>query len=105
MMLISALQRFRTAAFIEGLSYLVLLFVAMPLKYFADMPMAVTIVGSVHGALFVAYMLTLANVYFKDKWTFAQGLFAFIVSLIPFATFYMDVQLRKYKKPIFGDKY
>lgn len=101
---VTALERFRVTALIEGISYIILLVIAMPLKYFADMPMAVTIVGAAHGGLFTLYIITLANVFFKDKWTFVQGLFAFIASLIPFATFYLDGQLRRYQRPVLGNK-
>lgn len=89
------LNRFRVVAFIEGISYLVLLFIAMPLKYYADLPMAVTITGGLHGVLFVAYVLTLAHVYFHDKWKFSQGFIAFVASLIPFATFLLDRKLSR----------
>jgi integral membrane protein len=53
------LKRFRLVATLEGISFLVLLFVAMPLKYFAGMPKAVSVVGMAHGLLFVAYMYLL----------------------------------------------
>ena len=81
---------FRQIAKIEGISYLLLLFIAMPLKYFADMPMAVTIVGGIHGALFVAFMIWLALVFFKHKKSFGWGVKSFIASIVPFGTFYMD---------------
>lgn len=51
------LQRLRWLGMIEGISTLVLFGIAMPLKYFADMPMAVRIAGSIHGALFLALVL------------------------------------------------
>jgi integral membrane protein len=86
---------FRKTAFIEGISYLVLLFIAMPLKYFAGMPLAVTVVGGLHGVLFVAYVILAREVkseYKKDwNWLFKAGL----ASIIPFATFYMDKYWKK----------
>jgi integral membrane protein len=86
---------FRKTAFAEGVSFLVLLFIAMPLKYFAGMPMAVTIVGGLHGVLFVAFMILAWDVksaYKKDwNWFFKAGL----ASVIPFGTFYMDKQWKK----------
>jgi integral membrane protein len=94
-MLSTPLGRFRVVAFVEGISYLILLFIAMPLKYYADMPMAVTITGGLHGGLFVAYVGTLAHVYFSDKWKFSQGFLAFVASLIPFATFFLDRKLSR----------
>jgi len=87
---------FRKIAFTEGVSYIVLLFIAMPLKYWADMPMAVTIIGGLHGVLFVAFVVMMWEVrkeYKKDLgWVFR----AFISSLIPFGTFWMDS--RQWKK-------
>lgn len=56
--------RLRTMGFIEGMSLLILLFIAMPLKYWAGLPLAVTIVGSVHGGLFILYLLVLAYATF-----------------------------------------
>lgn len=52
-MLHTPIGRLRTMGFIEGMSLLILLFIAMPLKYWAGLPLAVTIVGSVHGGLFI----------------------------------------------------
>lgn len=81
---------FRKIAFAEGISFLVLLGIAMPLKYFADMPMAVTVVGGLHGILFVGFMVLAYLVkeeYNKDfKWLMKSGL----ASILPFGTFIMD---------------
>lgn len=86
---------FRKVAFAEGVSFLVLLFAAMPLKYFADMPLAVTVVGGLHGVLFVAFAILAREVksdYKKDfKWLMRAGL----ASILPFGTFVMDKQWRK----------
>ncbi|MFN0244044.1 MAG: DUF3817 domain-containing protein [Planctomycetota bacterium] len=86
--------RLRATAFVEGISYLVLLFVAMPLKYFADMPLAVRVVGSLHGALFVLLaLLTLLAMRARGK-TFGWGIRIGIASLVPFGTFFLDNDLR-----------
>ena len=81
---------FRQVAFAEGVSYLVLLFIAMPLKYFAAMPMAVTIVGGLHGFLFVAFIALAILVMRVYKLSFYWLIKSFIASIIPFGTFYMD---------------
>jgi integral membrane protein len=99
-MLTTALGRFRITGLLEGISYLLLLGIAMPLKYLADISMAVTIAGAVHGVLFILYLLTLAHVFFTDKWKFSHGLFAFLASIIPFGTFYLDAKLKKNEKPM-----
>jgi len=87
--------RLRAIALIEGISFLVLLGIAMPLKYFFDMPMAVTIVGGLHGLLFVLYVASVAEVKFAKHKSIAWGVYAFILSLIPFGTFLLDAQLRR----------
>jgi integral membrane protein len=56
---VSSLRRLRAVALLEGVSYLLLLFVAMPLKYFWEMPLAVRIVGSLHGMLFIVFLAAL----------------------------------------------
>lgn len=86
---------FRKIAFAEGVSFLVLLFIAMPLKYFAYMPMAVTIVGGLHGALFVAFMILAFLVKEEHKKNIGWFARAFLASIIPFGTFYMDREWKK----------
>lgn len=88
------LGRFRVIGIIEGISYLVLLGIAMPLKYFLDMPSAVKIAGSLHGLFFVLYILALAHVTFKNRWSILRVIGAFIASLLPFGNFVLDARLR-----------
>lgn len=87
--------QFRLIGILEGISYVVLLFVAMPLKYFANMPNAVKYVGWAHGVLFVAFGLFLIKVWEQYKWSFGKATLAFIASLVPFGTFWLDKQLKK----------
>ncbi len=94
-MLRTPIGRLRVIAFIEGVSYLLLLGIAMPLKYFADLPAAVQIVGWIHGVLFVLYLLAVAEVTIKHRWSFAMAAVALVASLIPFGTFLLDVRLRR----------
>src|SRR5687767_11945691 len=86
---------FRKIAFIEGISYLVLLFIAMPLKYFADLPMAVTVIGGIHGALFVAFIILSYLVKDAFNRSFAWMVKAFIASIIPFGTFVLDKEWKR----------
>lgn len=74
---------------IEGYSYLVLVFVAMPLKYFWNNPEWVRPIGSLHGILFVAFMLLLAFMFFRGLLSFKKSVYAFLLSLLPFGTFYL----------------
>ena len=86
---------FRKIAFAEGVSFFVLLFIAMPLKYFGNMPKAVTIVGSLHGALFVAFIVLAYMVKEQYNKPLSWGVKAFLASIIPFGTFYMDKEWKK----------
>jgi integral membrane protein len=86
---------FRWIAVAEGLSFLLLLGVAMPLKYFAGMPLAVRIVGSIHGGLFLLYVLAAARAAHYDKWSPRQLLVALVASVLPFGPFVIDHKLRE----------
>ena len=74
---------------IEGYSYLLLLFIAMPLKYFFNTPEYVRPMGYIHGALFVAFMALLALMFLKVKLSFKNACLAFLLSLLPFGTFFL----------------
>lgn len=89
----TALHQFRVAALLEGWSYLILLFVAMPLKYAAGLPLAVRIVGSVHGFLFLAFIVALYRVILERHWPLRRALRGFLYSLIPFGAFVFDRSL------------
>ena len=86
-------KHFRTLGFIEAISLLVLLFVAMPLKYLAHLPEAVRIVGSVHGALFVLYVAAGAMLAERMRWSPKKLVLACLVSSIPFGPFIFDKML------------
>jgi len=89
------LQFFRKVAFVEGMSYLILLFVAMPLKYVWDMPLAVRIVGMIHGILFILYIWILIRVWTERNWTFGRATIGAIASLVPFGTMMFDPSLKR----------
>lgn len=74
---------------IEGYSYLVLLLLAMPLKYIFHIPEFVRPVGTLHGVLFVAFMIILGLMFFIVKMTFKNAVLAFLLSLVPFGTFFL----------------
>lgn len=89
------LKRFRFMGLLEGSSLLILLFLAMPLKYFFGMPEAVRVVGSIHGFLFVSYCLTIVYMTFVVKWPFIYSAIAVIVAFIPFGNIFFDRKLQK----------
>ncbi|MFN8238387.1 MAG: DUF3817 domain-containing protein [Chitinophagales bacterium] len=84
------IRNFLLVGKIEGYSFLVLLFIAMPLKYAADLPIAVRIVGSLHGILFIAFMITIFNAVKKERLSTESAAYAFLLSLIPFGTFFLN---------------
>ncbi|MBX2888303.1 MAG: DUF3817 domain-containing protein [Ferruginibacter sp.] len=92
---IRLLNRFRWVAIIEGISYLILLFIAMPLKYYAGMPEVVLYMGWVHGAFFMLFLALLISVWGDRKWSAAKAFLAFIASLLPFGTIIFDIVVKK----------
>ena len=89
-------QFLRRFSIIEGISTLVLFFVAMPLKYFADMPIAVTIAGNIHGFLFlglVALFLVAIRKVPIPLWLAGAGV---IGAVFPFGPFVVDHWLKKH---------
>lgn len=86
---------FRRVAIAEGISFLLLLCIAMPLKYMVDMPMAVKVVGYIHGFLFIGFVLLAWET--KNSFNKSWGWFGmvFLASLLPFGTFVLGRQLKK----------
>ena len=86
---------FRIISYLEGISYILLLFIAVPIKYYANNPTLVKLLGMPHGLLFVAYViLSLVNSK-KHDWNFSKTLVVLISSIIPFGTFYVDYKYFK----------
>lgn len=81
---------FKILAITEGISFLLILLVTMPLKYFADMPMPNKIVGMAHGFLFIAYVVMVFMVKNEFNWTKKQTFFALLASIIPCGTFFIE---------------
>ena len=92
----------RHVAFAEAISFLVLLFVAMPLKYFAGVPLAVKIVGLIHGLLFLALCFALFRVMIRAKWPVGRGALIFVAALLPFGPFVVDRRMREYEREFDG---
>jgi integral membrane protein len=87
----------RTTGIVDGVSLLVLLGIAMPLKYMADLPMAVTIVGALHGGIFIAYLLSILYVQLRVQWNAGLSIVAVLVAFIPLGNFVFDYFLKKRK--------
>ena len=74
---------------------MILFFIAMPLKYLADWPLGVKYVGWAHGLLFITYLILLVSCWIIYKWSFKRFALFFVASLIPFAPFFVEKELRK----------
>ena len=91
------LERLLKVGIAEGISFIVLLIIAMPLKYIAGMPTPVRIVGMLHGILFVWYSIVLLQATLTYKWPIKKAFIGFGLSFLPFGTFYLDKILKKDK--------
>jgi len=85
----------RWAALFEGSSLLLLLFVAMPLKYYAGIPEAVSIIGPIHGVLFLSFLVLLFSHTGKRELSLLKTLVGFVASFIPFGTFIFKAKALK----------
>ncbi|PZD96050.1 hypothetical protein DNH61_09020 [Paenibacillus sambharensis] len=93
-MLGNVISRVRYIGIAEGISFILLLFIAMPLKYWADMPQAVAVVGGLHGLLFVLYLLAIAHVTFVKRWKITRVAAAVASAFVPFGPFLLDRKLK-----------
>ena len=93
-MLENNLKRFRLIAFLEGISFIILLFIAMPIKYILGEPLIVKYVGMGHGVLFLLFLLLLLVTAREYKWKISFISMAFLASLVPFGTFYLEKKLK-----------
>lgn len=91
----SAPKRLRAIAFVEGISYIVLLLIAMPMKRFFGLPMAVTVTGSIHGALFIAFAFMTLHAMIAYKKGLLWGIKVGFASIIPLGTFFLDKDLKE----------
>ena len=95
------LKAFRISAILEGISYLALFAVSMPLKYWADIPEPNIYIGYVHGGLFILYMLIAILFSTERKWSIKTMFWVIAAALLPFGTFYLE---ENYLKPLAAKK-
>lgn len=91
----TVIGRFRLVALLEGVSFLLLLLICMPLKYIMGIPEAVKYMGWVHGVLFILYIVTMTQAALKYDWTFGKTSIAFAMSLVPAGTLIYDKKLKQ----------
>lgn len=89
------IDQLRIVGILEGISFLALLFVAMPLKYGFGMPIAVTIAGSIHGFLFTLYVIAMVRCTIEFEWTTQKWLKVLIAAVYPFGTFILEPKLKE----------
>jgi integral membrane protein len=92
------LRQFRLVGYAEAVSFLVLLGIAMPLKYLAGLPKPVLVVGWIHGVLWILYLVAAARAGYVHQWTLRPYIFAFVASILPFGPFVFDRWLRRDEK-------
>lgn len=96
----SALTRYRVMAYVVGVLLLVLLFVAMPLKYLADDPTWVQVVGPMHGFLFMAYLVVAIDLAGRRHWPFSRTVLVLLAGTIPFLSFVMERRVASEPVPV-----
>lgn len=89
------IKTLRVVGFLEGLSFLLLLFIAMPLKYIWGNAILVKYVGMGHGVLFMIFLAVLFIVCEKQKWSIKVFIYGLIASILPFGPFVFDHYLKK----------
>lgn len=94
---VAAMRRYRVGAYVVGVGLLVLVLVAMPLKYFADQPLLVAIVGPIHGFLYMGYLALTADLGVKARWPVGKLLLVALAGTIPFVSFVAE---RKVTAPL-----
>ncbi|HUS37492.1 MAG TPA: DUF3817 domain-containing protein [Verrucomicrobiae bacterium] len=93
-----AVHLLRIVALIEAISYMLLVGIAMPLKYIWHQPMAVRVVGMIHGGLFVSFCVALARATISAKWPLSRAALLFVASLLPFGPFLLDRRMKQWEK-------
>ena len=89
------IKTLRFVGLLEGISFLLLLFIAMPVKYMFGNPTLVKYVGMGHGVLFVAFLAVLFIVCEKQKWSLKMFILGLIASILPFGPFVFDAKIKK----------
>lgn len=91
----SVIGRLRVVAFLEGCSYLGILVIGMPLKYFYESGETNMILGQAHGLLFLLFIVLTALAAMHYKWKLGRTFWVLLSSIIPFGTFIVDHKILK----------
>ena len=98
--MLSSVRPLRVVGIAEGISFLVLLLIAMPLKYYFELPLAVKLIGWAHGVLFIAYIVVVLISIRVMKWSWVDVVIAFIASLAPGGTLFLDGSWRRREREL-----
>ncbi len=90
----SAIKRFRVISAIEGISFLLLVFIAMPIKYIGENPYPVKVFGMIHGVLFIIFMISLFDAKRKANLDIGFMFQLFVLSLIPFGAYFIEKRVK-----------
>jgi len=96
-MINESVRKFGLINTIEGYSYIILVFIAMPMKYLLEIPLAVKIAGMAHGVLFIIFLYLGVKAWISTKWSLYQTIIFFIASLLPFGTFVTKNKIKSYE--------
>jgi integral membrane protein len=94
-----ALTRYRVMAYVVGVWLILLVLVAVPLKYLADSPTMVQVVGPIHGFLYMAYLVTALDLAFRARWSAVRTVLVMLAGTIPFLSFVAE---RKVSRELAG---
>ena len=94
------IRHLRYISLIEGISYLLLLFIGMPLKYGLGLPLANKVLGMGHGLLTILFCAILYVTWFQKRLSFKWSSVVFIASMIPFGAFFIDQKLKSFDESI-----
>lgn len=100
----NSIKNLRLIGLAEGISFLVLLLIAMPLKYYMNMPLAVKYTGWIHGILFMAYIVAVFMAIKPMRWNWFSVLVALTASLLPMGPFLLDKGLKKRQEELSAAK-
>lgn len=90
----TSLGRLRLLAFLEGLSLLVLVFIAVPFKYYFHNPILSQLLGPIHGALFLLFIFNALQIGVEQQWKFKETTWKVLIAcFVPFGTFYIDYKI------------
>ncbi|MEO5603609.1 MAG: DUF3817 domain-containing protein [Cyclobacteriaceae bacterium] len=93
----STIGRLRITGLCEGFSFIILLAIAMPLKYLAGKPEMVRVVGMAHGILFVLYIFLSVQAKFQYQWSWKKMILLWMASVVPFGTLYADYKMLRFE--------